>query len=67
MIRDTLIIALEAAWELDPTRLEKKLWRALEESPKECYNKSGFQGKVEEMSNGFPRSLVLCGISKTAN
>ena len=67
MIRDTLIIALEAAWELDPARLDEKLWQALEESPKECYNKSGFKGNVEEMSNGFPRSLILCGISRTAN
>lgn len=29
-MNDNLIIALEAAWELDPVRLEKKLWKTVE-------------------------------------
>ena len=27
---DTMVIALEAAWELDPVRLEDKLWGTIE-------------------------------------
>lgn len=30
-MNENLITALEAAWELDPVRLENKLWRAVEE------------------------------------
>ena len=29
-MNDNLIIALEAAWELDPVRLENKLWKLVE-------------------------------------
>jgi len=29
-MNDNLIIALEAAWELDPVRLENKLWKTVE-------------------------------------
>ena len=58
---DTLVIALEAAWELNPIRLDKKLWKALEESPDVCYNKPMFQGSVEQVSNEFVRKPYLCG------
>ena len=27
---DTMVIALEAAWELDPVRLENKLWGTID-------------------------------------
>lgn len=30
-MNENLVTALEAAWELDPVRLENKLWRAVEE------------------------------------
>jgi len=29
-MNENLVIALEAAWELDPIRLEKKLWETVE-------------------------------------
>ena len=30
-MRDTFIIALEAAWELDPVLLDEALWKAVDE------------------------------------
>ena len=33
-MNDSLIIALEATWELDPVRLENKLWGRLEKETK---------------------------------
>lgn len=32
-MRDTLIIALEASWELDPVLMENNLWKRIEEEP----------------------------------
>ena len=34
-MRDTLIIALEASWELDPVLMEDKLWKRIEDNPEE--------------------------------
>lgn len=34
MIRDTLVIALEASWEQDPVRMEDALWDNLEKISK---------------------------------
>ena len=33
-MNENLVTALEAAWELDPVRLENKLWRIVEEVSK---------------------------------
>ena len=59
-MRDTLIIALEAAWELDPVRLERKLWGAVENSEKICYDFHGFKKDVEQVSNQNRRMPCLC-------
>ena len=34
-MRDTLIIALEASWELDPVLMENNLWKRIEEEPEQ--------------------------------
>lgn len=34
-MRDTLVVALEASWELDPVLLDERLWNEVEESPEE--------------------------------
>ena len=48
---DALIIALEAAWELDPIRLENKLWDTIAKNEKICYSKCVSKGSVEHLSN----------------
>ena len=55
-MRDTLLIALEAAWELNPVRLEGKMWKRLDENEDKCYNKSKFKKSVEQVSNGISRT-----------
>ena len=50
---DAMITALEATWELDPVRLEGKIWDAIAKTDKQCYNKSVSRVSVEEMSNEF--------------
>ncbi len=32
-MNENLVTALEAAWELDPVRLESKLWKLIEAEP----------------------------------
>jgi hypothetical protein len=32
IMRDTLVVALEASWELDPVLLDERLWNEVEES-----------------------------------
>ena len=32
-MRDTLVVALEASWELDPVLLDERLWNEVDESP----------------------------------
>ena len=59
-MRDTLIIALEAAWELDPVRLEGKLWEEVEKSDQMCYDFHGFKKSVEQVSNQKRRMPYLC-------
>ena len=34
-MRDTLIIAREASWELDPVLMENNLWKRIEEEPEQ--------------------------------
>ena len=34
-MRDTMLIALEASWELDPVLMEDRLWEAVEENPED--------------------------------
>ena len=59
-MRDTLIIALEAAWELDPVRLEGKLWEEVEKSDQMCYDFHSFKESVEQVSNQKRRMPYLC-------
>lgn len=43
-MRDTLVIALEASWELDPVLMEKNLQSTLDEHDGICHTKIRFQG-----------------------
>ena len=53
-MRENLITALEAAWELDPIRLEGKLWKLLADAEPICYNEKNKES-VEEVSNDISR------------
>lgn len=46
MMRDTLIIALEASWEMDPVRMERKLWGAIDEE-----ERTGDKREVDKKSD----------------
>ena len=51
-MRGKLIDALEAAWELDPVRLEDKLWNAIADENQ----------KIDIKSTARQESLDLCGL-----
>lgn len=61
-MNDTLIIALEACWELDPVLLDTKLWKEVEESDRLCYNFHSVEANVEKVSNQNRRIPCLCGV-----
>lgn len=54
-MNENLITALEAAWELDPVRLENKLWTLIANSKEVCYTSDVLKTDVEEMSNKTQR------------
>lgn len=56
-----MLIALEAAWELDPVRIEGKLWDKIDSKSQVCYTSVGFKGNVEDLSNGKLRDIQPCG------
>lgn len=59
---DTMLIALEAAWELDPVRIENKLWDAVDRKDSLCYALLGKQQSVEKVSNENCKSLENRGL-----
>lgn len=56
-----MLIALEAAWELDPVRIEGKLWDKIDSKSQVCYNPKGFNRNVEDLSNVKLRDIQPCG------
>lgn len=57
---DAMVDALEAAWELDPVRLENKLWDKIDSKSQVCYTSVGFKGNVEDLSNVKLRDIQPC-------
>lgn len=50
-MRDTNLIALEAAFELDPIRIDHKLWEMIDSNILICYYNVDFKRNVEDLSN----------------
>ena len=61
---DSMIIALEAAWECDPVRLENKLWDTIAKTDEVCYTSVSFKESVEYLSNGKVRDIQTSGVSE---
>lgn len=59
-MRDTLVIALEAAWELDPIRIESKLWNEIDSMSELCYTSGELKRSVEQVSNDNSKMAYLC-------
>ena len=61
---DAMVDALEAAWELDPVRLENKLWDKIDSKSQVCYTSGKLKHNVEQVSNENSRMAYLCGFQR---
>lgn len=61
---DAMVDALEAAWELDPVRLENKLWDKIDSKSQVCYTSGELKHNVEQVSNENSRMAYLCGFRR---
>lgn len=64
-MRDTMIIALEASFELDPIRMENKLWAAITKNDAICNNPHEIKENVEDLSKEFLKMRQPCSLLDT--
>ena len=63
-MRDTFVIALEAAWEHDTVRLDDKLWGIIAKNNQVCYNTHEAKKGVENLSKADWKMRQPCGLEE---